>query len=291
MRFIIGAETDNAAALELAKEYKMDDWVRALLDPTEIVQSQSSAKKQITPPPKFELPALDAPSLPSSRTRSRRSASPSKKAVSPRKPRQTRAMKEFGTPGTNAANESLQSSLDITASTMESPSVNGTLASSVEVDVEAKTPTGEKQKRKTASKSKKTADTPAENGDKKVKAEEESDFDVEKEVKPSKAAVSEDVPVTLPEGPSAEDTEDMIAKAKETVQEAAKGQEKENVPAESPSAKASKKRKTDKLSEDEEDEEALTQRKKRARVLEDKLKQERVRNRALFGVTAAFALA
>ncbi|KAJ5083608.1 hypothetical protein N7456_013035 [Penicillium angulare] len=39
-------------ALELAKEYKMYDWIRALLDPVDIVQS---ARRYITPPPKFEL--------------------------------------------------------------------------------------------------------------------------------------------------------------------------------------------------------------------------------------------
>ncbi|KAJ5547155.1 hypothetical protein N7494_004740 [Penicillium frequentans] len=45
-------------ALELAKEYNMYDWVRALLDPVDIVQSRGSLKKHghITPPPKFELP-------------------------------------------------------------------------------------------------------------------------------------------------------------------------------------------------------------------------------------------
>lgn len=200
-------------------------------------------------------------------------------------------MKEFGTPGTTAANESLQNSLDMTASTVEIPSVNGTVAASVEAD-EEKTPAGAKGKRKADSKSKKTADASVAEEDKEeVKVEEASDVDVEKRVETSKTEVSEEMPVTLPEGPSAEDIEDMIAKAKENVQEAATAQQAEDAPAASPSTKESKKRKTDDLSDDEEDEEALAQRSKRARVLEDKLKQERVRNRALFGVTAAFALA
>lgn len=49
--------------MELAKEYSIYDWVRALLDPDEIVQSRRSLKKHghITPPPKFEL-QMDKPS-------------------------------------------------------------------------------------------------------------------------------------------------------------------------------------------------------------------------------------
>jgi hypothetical protein len=43
--------------------------------------------------------------------------------------------------------------------------------------------------------------------------------------------------------------------------------------------------------DDEETAAEAAQRAKKAKVLEDKLKRERVRNRALFGVSAAFALA
>lgn len=267
----------------------MHDWVRALLDPTEI-QPQPNAKKHITPPPKFELPPLDAPSLPAAtRTRSRRSASPSKKAVSPRKPRQTRAMKEFGTPGTTAANESLQTSLDITASTTEGPAVNGTVTT-VEAEGE-KTPASGKAKRK-AEKSKKAVDTLVETEEREeVTIKEESEGDVGKKAEAPKGDVAVELPTILPEGPSAAETEEMIAKAKENVQEAATVQEAEDKTSRSPAGKPSKKRKTDELSEDEEDDEASAQRVKRVRVLEDKLKRERVRNRALFGVTAAFALA
>src|SRR3954447_23241508 len=97
----------------------MYDWVRALLDPTDIVQSPSSAKKQITPPPKFEIPE-DEPEMP--QRRRGRSASPSKQ--SPRKSRTTRVGKEvMGTPSTNAANASLHSALEITAGNMDTETV------------------------------------------------------------------------------------------------------------------------------------------------------------------------
>lgn len=273
------------SALELAKEYLMYDWVRALLDPSEIAHKSSSSKKQITPPPKFELPPADVPQLSATRSRSRRSASPSKRATSPRKSRQTRAAKDFGTPST-AVREDLKSSLDMTPSTRDSPSFNETTATSVEPEEEK--PAVDEKKPKSPSKSKKATRSAVADGEgKEVEAEPESDAKSSKE--PPKTTVAVEMPI-LPEAPPATDTEKMITEAKEMVQEANKSEKPKDAPAES-SAKAAKKRKTDKLSDDEEDEEASSQRVKRARVLENKLKQERVRNRALVGVTAAFAFA
>lgn len=264
----------------------MYEWVRALLDPTDIVQSPSSAKKQITPPPRFDLPPVEAPvhlSPVASRTRRGRSASPSKRAASPRKSRPTRATKEANAAATSAANASLQSALE--------GSVNGTVEQSVEVEETKQEDVDEKPR--TTSKSKKAvavADTEDEE-EKKVQV------DVEKSVGGGKGQKTEakqttfsvDMPISfLPEAPSAEDTERMIAEAKEMVQEAANQETGENETAES--SKAAKKRKTDDLSDDE-DEETRSLRTKRAKVLEEKLKRERVRNRALVGVTAAFAFA
>lgn len=258
----------------------MYDWVRALLDPREIAQNPSSGNKssghkqvKINQPPKFELPAAYAPQLSPTRTGSRRSASPSKGPASPRKSRHTKGTKDIGSPGTTATNESLQSSLDMTVSSKGTPSVTGTVATSVEPD-------GEEKKPKAASKSKKASRTsPTEKEGKEVKVKDEADH-----------AKAVEMPI-LPEAPSTTDTERMITEAKEMVQQANKPKQKDAAPAESSSSKAAKKRKTDKLSDDEETHEASSQRVKRARVLEDKLKRERVRNRALVGVTAAFALA
>ncbi|RAK99026.1 KilA-N domain-containing protein [Aspergillus ibericus CBS 121593] len=292
-------------ALELAKEYQMYDWVRALLDPTDIVQSPSSAKKQITPPPRFDLPPIEAPAIltaSSTRLRRGRSASPSKKLSSPRKPRQTRAMKEANAAATSAANASLQSSLDLTASTAETESVTETVHQSVEVDGDEK-PAPSPKKSASASKSRKIAARvqPSEEPEKeekeegeeeeKVKVDVETNAESVDDLKTTQTTVSVEMPITLPEAPSAAETEQMIAKAKEMVQEAVKLQTETEEPS---SAKAAKKRKTEVLSDDEdeeEDEETKTLRVKRAKVLEEKLKQERVRNRALVGVTAAFALA
>ncbi|KAF4288715.1 hypothetical protein KXX16_000581 [Aspergillus fumigatus] len=283
-------------ALELAKEYQMYDWVRALLDPTEIPQTP---KKQITPPPKFELPPIEAPtqlSAPSQRTRRGRSASPSKRAtLSPRKPRKTRAAKEASVEEASAASASLQNALDMTASNADAGSANGTVESSVEEHVEEKVVTVTGDTTKPASR-KKVAAIPEENevGEEKVKVDVKTTADTVDDVRTTQTTISVEMPVSLPEAPSAEDTEKMIAKAKEMVAEAIKVQTTEGEQPEASSPKGAKKRKTDMLSEDEEDEEtraASALRAKRAKVLEEKLKRERVRNRALVGVTAVFALA
>lgn len=268
-------------ALELSKEYKMYEWVRALLDPTEIVQSPSSAKKHITPPPKFDLPDADSPTVKvpalsppqlSSPRRTRRSVSPSKK-TSPRKSRQTR-VKDAGTPGTSAANESLQTALDMTVTeTQENEEKDEEVK---EEEVSEEKPVEGSPKRKAALRSRKAA------------AENEEDSKAKAKGK-NKTTVSLDVPISLPEAPSTAETAEMIAQAKEMVEDAVK-ETTENADPESIAKAAAKKRKTDKLEEDEDDE-TSPQRVKRARVLEDKLKRERVRNRALVGVTAAFALA
>ncbi|KAL1846277.1 hypothetical protein Plec18170_009266 [Paecilomyces lecythidis] len=275
-------------ALELSKEYRMYDWVRALLDPTDIVQSPSSAKKQISPPPKFDLPPIDASiqlQPPASRTRGRRSvspsktASPSKKSSSPRKSRQTRAAKEAAVAATNAANASLQSALDTAASTADTESVDGTVETNGEVN-------GEEAEAETKPKSSRSRARKAVSADETVKIDVQSTTDAADEVEATQTKVSVEMPALLPDVPAAEDTEQMIARAKEMVQEAAK-LEQEN----GESSAAAKKRKSDEVVDEEGETDTPAQPTKKARVLEEKLRKERVRNRALVGVTATLALA
>ncbi|KAE8555922.1 hypothetical protein EYB25_000620 [Talaromyces marneffei] len=271
-------------ALELAKEYQMLDWVRALLDSTDIIQAPASSKKPITPPPKFEMPPLETLTElnPTSRTRSRRSASPAKssprKTASPRKSRAPRATKESSVAATTAASASLQAALEGAADTKEEP--NGTA-----VDPNAAVAESTETKTK-KSRSKKQAVI-----DEKVTVSVESTTEIKDDIETTKTNVSVEMPVTLPDLPPAEDTQQMIAQAQKMVEEANKLQT-QDVTAESSSPKAAKKRKSDEV-EEEEDEKADTpaQPTKKAKVLETKLRKERVRNRALVGVTATLALA
>lgn len=86
-------------ALALAEEYQITTWIQALLDPAKISQSSSaqsnndSPPKKIAPPPKFDIsksqPHLAPPSAekPAKGSRSRRSVSPSKAKKTPSSPR------------------------------------------------------------------------------------------------------------------------------------------------------------------------------------------------------------
>lgn len=294
----------------------MYDWVRALLDPTDIVQSPTSAKKQITPPPKFELP-MDEPS---SLRRSRRSVSPSKKSTSPRKSRSARSAKDvLGTPSTAAANSNLQEALEITAS-MEAAATDNSIRPVIfeEVEVKEVMVQGSPEKKKGRKSKKASAETEEdkeeeeeEPKDKKKteKKEKKKAEKIEKKKKDAKEETEKDIPaapqaagdkktttftldmpISLPEVPSAAETQEMIAKAKEMVEDAIKSQA-EGSAAPSSSVTVTNKRKAVEEEDDEETAAEAAQRAKKAKVLEDKLKRERVRNRALFGVSAAFALA
>lgn len=267
----------------------MLDWVRALLDSTEILQSPAGSKKPITPPPKFDLPPMETVTdlAPPVRARSRRSASPvksPKKNASPRKSRVPRSTKETSAAATAAASESLQDALNGAA---EKEEPNGTAESHVTAEVE----TVEAKPKKSRSKKQAAAAT-ATAADEKVTINVESTTGVKDEIETTQTNVAVEMPVSLPDLPPAEDTAQMIAQAKQMVDEATKLQELDATAESSTSPKAAKKRKSDEVEEDE-DEKAVksAQPTKKARVLEDKLRKERVRNRALVGVTATLALA
>jgi hypothetical protein len=248
-------------ALELAEAYGLVEWIKALLDPSEITQSPSSAKKQIQPPPKFEM--TDRVKLqPSSRTPGRgsarlRSASPSKIAspvkgkASPRK-RQTKKEKEAAIANANAASASLQSALD------DAASVAG---SSTAVDSQAA--------------------SPLLNGEV-VKVEVDQSVETHDNVETTHTNVTVEMPAGSPELPLPEDTEKMLETAKKMVEEA---KQLESSP------KITRKRKVEEVEPSDLDAELPVQPAKKARVLEEKLKREKVRTRAFVGVTATLVVA
>lgn len=235
----------------------MYNWVRALLDPSEIAQSPATSKKQISPPPKFDQfpgkPILPPPSVSKgAKSRSTRSVSPSKIAspakrassvASPRK-RQTKAAKEANIANANAASAALQSALDDAASTVEQDSVNG---DSVKVEVD-------------------------------------TSVEVNGETETTHTNVSIEMPVGAPQLPLPEDPEKMLDTAKRMVEEA-RALESESSP------RITRKRKVDEVEPEELDADLPAQPAKKAKVLEEKLKREKVRTRALFGVTATLAIA
>lgn len=257
-------------ALELAEEYGLTKWLTALLDPMDILTSPTSAKKNIAAPPKFDMPAsalkeikLSPPPTISKRGRGGRAASPAKSTpgrakASPRK-RQTKKEKEANTAYANAASASLQSALEDAVSIAED------------------TPVPE------------SASKPALNGelspasdDSKVRIEVGQEVEVNGEKEVTHTSVTIEMPAGLPELPLPEDTEAMLEKAKQMVEEA-KALES--------SPRHTRKRKAEEVEQTDVDAELPVQPAKRARVLEEKYKRERVRTRAVFGVAASLAVA
>ena len=246
---------DLPTAIELAQEYGLYVWIRALLDPEEIIQSPASAKKHIAPPPRFEMFDSKAPlpshSTKSERKRSTRSASPSKIATpakgkaSPRK-KQTKAMKEANIANANAASATLQTALEDAASTVApSPSLDG----------------------------------------EKVMVEVESRVDVNGGRESTHTNVTVEMPAGSPELSLPNNAERMLETAKQMVEEA-KALDRDTSP------KVMRKRKMEEVDADDLDAAKLpVQPAKKAKVLEEKLKREKVRTRALVGVTATLAIA
>lgn len=99
--------------------------------------------------------------------------------------------------------------------------------------------------------------------------------------------VEVEMPAGLPELPLPEDTEAMIAKAKEMVEAAVKGQADANVVT---SKKLKRKAEDVEEDEDEEDEEKTLVVAKRPKIEVAQLKKERVKTRTLLGISATLVL-
>lgn len=95
--------------------------------------------------------------------------------------------------------------------------------------------------------------------------------------------VTVEMPADAPELPMPADTENILETARKMVEEAKT--------LESSSPKVSKKRKAQEPEPSDIDAELPAQPAKKARVLEEKLKREKVRTRAVLGVTATLAIA
>ena len=117
-----------------------------------------------------------------------------------------------------------------------------------------------------------------------VKVEVDSTVDVNGETQTTHTNVSVEMPTGSKELPLPEDTEKLLETAKKMVEEA-RALESET------SAKTTKKRKIDEVEPEELDGDLPAQPAKKAKVLEEKLKREKVRARALVGVTATLAIA
>jgi len=245
----------------------MRPWIVALLDPEPIEKgTKDKDKGDIATPPKFLVPNR-GDLLPSGvggsmrrSTRDLRSASPSKSATparkmaSPRKPRGTRGR---ATKAEEAASEAASSALQNAIS-------NGI------TDTE-ETPAPE------------VGGSEALNGDV-VRVEVDEDVEQNGDIEITHTTVRVEMPANAPELPLPESTEEMIAKAREMVEEANRLEDTRT------SNVKALKRKADEIEEDEDESAYEVVRAKRVKQLEVTVKKERVRTRALFGIVAAAAV-
>ncbi|KAI0103678.1 hypothetical protein GGR51DRAFT_561609 [Nemania sp. FL0031] len=272
-------------AMALAEEYGITPWISALLDPADIAVTNApdSPPKKITAPPKFDFAGLAQPTLtpptPSSlprSTRSRRSASPSKKRAiaSPRK-RSTKISASRTSPA------------EVVPTQEETePETNSTKTE----DTVSTAPT-EDITMKTVEKEPEVVFAPVEEEPKiHIKVGQEVQFSAG--VETTHTAVEVELPVT--DGPpSAEEAALMIEKAKEMVAAAAAESAENAKIDESPSDSNKGKRKADDMAVGEEDEQASepseehTSKKVKTEV---QLRKQRVRNRALVGLSATLAV-
>ena len=111
-----------------------------------------------------------------------------------------------------------------------------------------------------------------------------SKVEVNGDVETTHTTVTVEMPTGSPELPLAEDTEKMLQTAKRMVEEAAALETRS-------SPKPARKRKIEEVEPSDIDGELPEQPVKKARVLEEQLKREKVRTRAMVGMTAALAVA
>lgn len=284
---------NEEAALELSDDYQIRSWIVALLDPT--VPSTIDHKKhlEISPPPKFEFkaggtngthgtPELAPPASPNAKgsKRGKRSQSPSKlpKSASPRK-KLTKAAKEAGANAAKAASESLQTALDSAASIADSESVAGTEVQAPKLNGTTSSPRD---------------DVVMEGASDRVTVQVESTVETNGDVETTHTNVKVQMPADSPELPLPESTEEMIETAKKMVEEARKLEgEGEGVV----STTGKSKRKADDIDEEADDEIAAAAAEgrelkpaKKARLMEQELRTQKVRSRALMGVAATLTI-
>jgi hypothetical protein len=275
-------------ALALADDYGMRLWIEALLDNESVIPSDHR-KRNITPPPPYFKPAeSDAGSVASStapapRRRSTRSVSPSKRLGST--PRKTRAkaakdspLKKEVAPIAEAMEEETEV---VTLTTTEKTTLTSTETTPVLTNGN-----GIETSLTTPAKGEPTIKLRVDQ-----ESEEKGDVTVARNsVKLELASGELELPAGKITVPIVETAQEMIAKAKEMVAEAQRLDSGSDV---IPVNGVGRKRKAEDVECAEEvgaGEESGYRHVKRSKVLEEELKREKVKNKALIGLTAVLAI-
>ena len=221
--------------------------------------SDEPNNKMISPPPKFKFTANDKPHLPPPNGTPARASTP-----------KSRGRPRGGSPAKNASPAKSTKKPRATKKEKEADAAtareaSATLQAALD-DVASATP------------------APSEYVDgEKVMVEVESNVEKKGNTETTTTNVKIEMPTGSPELPLPENPEEMIEKAKQMVEEAKK--------IDGESSASGSKRKAEELNDDtEEAGDDEPQPAKKVRLLEQELKTEKVRNRAMFGVAATLVL-
>lgn len=245
----------TVTALELAEEYDVVPWIIALLDAAPVEKAKESKGKSISPPPKYVFTANDKTHLPPPLSRGST-------------PARSRGRPRAGSPAKSEKSASPRKQRVTKAMRAESEADTRAAAATLQEALAKATPAPSDE----------TGDQET------VKVELSETTQVKGDVETTTTNVKVDLPGGMAaEVPPQEQTEEIIREAKAVVEAARK--------LEGESSKGSKKRKAEELDEDSDEEaDGELQPAKKVRLAEQRLKKERVKNRALFGVAATLAI-
>jgi len=268
-------------ALILAEEYGMTIWIEALLDNQPV--SPSDRKRNITAPPPFYkdgvVPPVTAADLApppylatantSARRRSTRSASPAKRVQSPRKVRLNKA-------------NALTKEHPLKGEPLVFNGLRGKSETSVEEDNEAVATTTITTTEETVATTETTVEEVTTKKEPTVKVEIDNIHQTNGDLEIEKTRVKVEYPHDEAKFlPIPETTEDLMAKAKAMVEESRK------LDIEVPT----KKRKAEEPADESTGDDGFTPPQvKRSRVLEEQLKKEKIKSRALIGLSIGLTL-
>ncbi|MCJ1275858.1 hypothetical protein MMC21_003662 [Puttea exsequens] len=242
-------------AVKLADEYGIVPWVQALLDHAAIQQNHDDpVKAPISPPPHFKFTANDRTHLPPPNGTPARASTP-----------KARGRPRGGSPAKNASpaksHKKRVTKKEKEADAATARQASEALQSALDDTVSTAAPES------------------SVDGDK-ARVEVESVVEVKGDKETTMTNVR--VEMSSKELQLSENPEEMIAKAKEMVEEVKK--------IEGESSSGPSKRKAEELDESDDAADNELQPAKRARLLQQALKKEKVRNRAMIGVAATLAI-
>ena len=250
-------------AIELADEYGIVSWIHALLDPTPIpTVSEDQRTKDISPPPKFKFTAGDKSHF------AQPNGTPARgtRATTPK----TRGRPRAGSPEKKAGSPQKSSRKPRTSKAVKE--ANAATAQEASDSLQA-----------TLHDAASAVDGESVTAEDTAKVDVETKVDTRGDVRTETTNVKFEMPKGVPELPLPENPEQMIEKAKEIVQEARK--------LDSGAGSSRSKRKAEQLDDElEKKGDGGIQPAKRAKLLQQEVRREKIRNRALIGVAATFFL-